>query len=155
MSYTVYVAGTFNVLTEGHKKLLKTAVDCMDGFRMIYVYITDGAWIEERKEVPIRLRRQRECDILDYLYECGVKPHRIITHTLNRTNLCDEFVDFVDETDILVCSSETRANSEALLSRVPEIRRPKLVVLERDPSMPSSTQIIKKSLERDPVTVIR
>lgn len=155
MSYTVYVAGTFNVLTEGHKKLLRTAVDCMEGFRMIHVYITSGAWIEERKEVPIRSRRQREYDVLDYLYECGVKSHRIIIDDLYKTSLCDEFVDFVNETDILVCSSETRANSEALLSEVPECRRPKLVVLERDPSMPSSTQIIKKSLERDPVTVVR
>lgn len=155
MSYTVYVAGTFNVLTDGHKKLLKTAVDCMEGFRAIYVYITEGSWIEERKEVPVRSKRQRKYDVLDYLYECGVKPHRIIMSDLYRPNLCEEFIDMVDETDILVCSSETRANSEALLNQIPESRRPKLVVLERDPSMPSSTQIIKKSLERDPVTVVR
>ena len=53
-------------------------------------------------------------------------------------------------TDVLVCSSETRAKAEECISTIPEDRRPRVVVVERDPSMPSSTQIIKTSIQGVP-----
>lgn len=73
MSYTVYVAGTFNVLTEGHKKLLKTAVDCMEGFRFLAVNVTLGFDYLRNEGVSSRNIKWRIGDIRRFLTrECGL-----------------------------------------------------------------------------------
>ncbi len=155
MTYTVYVAGTFNVLTEGHKKLLKTAVDSTEGYRYLAAYVTaDGSLYTRNKEVPVRDSKYRCGDVRRFLTrECGLDEGQFGVFGLHGWygNMDIPW----SRTDILVCSSETRANAESFVDTIPESKRPKLVVLERDPSMPSSTQIIQESLERPSVTVVR
>ncbi len=154
MSFTVFVAGTFNVLTEGHKKLLRTAVECMEGFRHICVYITVDDWARH-KSVPVRPQSWRREDVCSFLgKECGLRIDQYSCGWLSHVDADyqrAEFRNSVDETDILVCSSETRENAEKLV----EGTGCRLVVLERDPSMPSSTDIIKKSLAGEKVEVVR
>lgn len=152
MSYTVYVAGTFNVLTEGHKKLLKLAVEEMEGFRRLRVYITKGDWMN--KSVPVRNWAWRADDVDRFLKdECGLDPYRFCISPLEGDSVDNHVFDRCDATDTLVCSSETRANAEKLLpDREDSI---KLAVLERDPAMPSATETIRKSMNRERIRVIR
>lgn len=149
MTYMVFVAGTFNVLTDGHKKLLRTAVENTEGFRHLMVFITRGAWVQ--KEVPVRDWEWRKDDVLSFLTgECGMRPScvEIVPISSPCGNPCAMPVPGI--TDVLVCSSETRAKAEECISTIPEDRRPRVVVVERDPSMPSSTQIIKTSIQGVP-----
>lgn len=150
MTYEVFVAGTFNVLTEGHRKLLKLAVEEMEGFRHLNVYVTRGEWAN--KSVPVRNWAWRADDVKRFLMkECGLDPDQFDILPLKHV-LGDEF-DKCDATDTLVCSSETRANAEKLLpDREDGI---KLVVLERDPDMPSATETIRKSMDRKRIREVR
>ncbi len=149
MTYMVYVAGTFNVLTEGHRKLLRTAVAEMEGFRHLDVYVTSGDWMN--KSVPVRNWAWRVNDVYRFLVnECGLDPEQFDIRPLKLVT-GHEF-DNCDATDTLVCSSETRANAEKLLpDREDGI---KLVVLERDPEMPSATETIRKSMNRERIRVV-
>ncbi len=151
MSFTVYVAGTFNVLTEGHRRLLKIAVKEMEGFRRLHVYVSKGDWMN--KSVPVRNWAWRADDVDRFLTkECGLDPYRFCISPLE-SDSADGVFDRCDATDTLVCSSETRANAEKLLpDREDSI---KLVVLERDPNMPSATETIRKSMNRERIRVVR
>lgn len=153
MTYSVYVAGTFNVLTEGHKRLLKVAVDETEGFRTLCVYVTNDTCFFKSKEVPVRGYEQRCKDVRRFLIKgCGLDEDQFIIRPLYSE---PKMKAAWSRTDVLVCSSETRENAEVLLSKIRQSWRPRLVVLERDPSIPSSTEIIKKSLEREKVEVVK
>ena len=154
MTYEVYVAGTFNVLTEGHKKLLSIAVREMEEFRHLSVYVTNDMSYFKDKEVPVRAFERRCGDVRRYLtYEHGLEKDQFEIWPLQPTSE-KKARAWWSKTDVLVCSSETRNNAEGLLSKIPESNRPKLVVLERDKA-PSSTDIIKKSLSGERVEVVR
>ncbi len=154
MTYEVYVAGTYNVLTDGHKKLLSVAVREMEDFRHLSVYVTDDMSYFKDKEVPVRAFQRRCADVKRYLTrEHGLDEDQFDIWPL-QPETGRRASAWWSRTDVLVCSSETRTNAEEILSRIPESNRPKLVVLERD-NMPSSTDIIKKSLEGEKVEVVR
>lgn len=147
MSYTVYVGGTFNVLHEGHRKLLRKAVECMGEFRHLEVGVTASAWA--KRDVPVRNAEWRRQDVLHYLTdELGVRPDRI-EFTIISSDCPVAMVRDLDATDILVCSTETEQAGRRCLSRVSEDVRPRLVVVSRDRGMRSSTDIIKEDLAHE------
>lgn len=147
MSYTVYVGGTFNVLHEGHRKLLRKAVECMGEFRHLEVGITASNWV--KRDVPVRNSEWRKMDVMHFLTdELGVRPDRVWFTLI--TGECPMAVTRdTDATDILVVSSETESAGRRCLERLPEGSRPRLVVVSRDKGMKSSTDIIKEDLAHD------
>lgn len=142
MSYTVYVRGTFNVLTEGHRRLLSKAVECMDTYRHIEVGVTLSRWAD--KEVPVRCGEWRRLDVYHFLVDdCKVRPDRVETVMLADNPFVQ--ISNADATDVVVCSTATATETRAMLNKLPSDRRPRLVVVPHDGS-PSSTDIVKEAM---------
>ena len=152
MSYTVYVAGTFNVLTEGHKRLLKIAIKEMEEFRHLKVYVTDDEFYYRNKKVPVRDFERRCNDVRRFLVkECGLDDDQFDILSLRP----ETKILWWAATDVLVCSTETMVNAMKLWENIWPNVRPRLAILERDPAMQSSTDIIKASLKRKKMEVIK
>jgi len=145
MTFTVYAAGTFNVLTKGHEKLLKAAIDQMEGFRHLQVYVTrDQSKETACKAVPVRPYDWRAGDVRRFLKRCGLDDDQF------RVDPMPDPLPAVDKTDTLVCTNEFDVMERA--KRLTAYGTGcKLVIIRRVPGIPSSTQVIMKSLKREDI----
>ena len=103
---TVAVAGTFDVLHDGHKALLKRAFEVGD---RVYVGITSDRMASEGREeyVPMEIRRR---ELESYLHTLG--PFSLFE--------IDDIYgpdDVMDDVDVLVVSEETLNNGNILNDR--------------------------------------
>lgn len=100
------VAGTFDVLHDGHRRLLERAFQSGD---TVYVGITSDRMASQSREdyIPLYLRKKALCSYLDTL-----GPYRIF-------EIDDMYgpSEMMDDVDVLVVSEETGANGEKVNER--------------------------------------
>lgn len=144
----VCFSGTFNVLHIGHKKLIDKAFELAgkDGF--VYIGITHGEMIENKKyKIPFE---QRIYNLKNYLESKGYKRN------VSVEVIYDEFDKAATgEYDAMIVSVETVKNGEELNKiRVKNGKKPvKLIqiphVLAEDNKPISSTRILNKEIDEE------
>lgn len=140
MSY-VFVAGTFNVFHDGHKRLLDKALEVQrenDGSAII-VGVTTDEYARTHKDVPVDNLWIRGLRVDVYLRSKGY-PFGLIW-PIDGPGIPPDFPTSRD--DVLICASDTKDNAMDALAAIPEERRPRMVVIWRDPAMPSSSDMIR------------
>lgn len=139
MSY-IFVAGTFNVFHDGHRRLLDRAIDEQrKNGGMLVVGVTTNEYARTHKDVPIRDYNERYLDVENYLISRNARPYHI--RSIDGPGIPSDVITSRD--DVLVCASDTKDNAMDALAAIPEERRPRMVVIWRDPTMPSSSDIIR------------
>lgn len=140
MNY-VFVAGTFNVFHDGHKRLLDKAleVQCENDGSAIIVGVTTDEYARAHKDVPVNDFWIRAWEVEKHLRFKGCPFSKI--WPIDGPGVPPDFPTSRD--DVLVCASDTKDNAMDALAAIPEERRPRMVVIWRDPAMPSSSDIIR------------
>lgn len=136
----IFVAGTFNVFHEGHRRLLDRAIDEQRrNGGVLAVGITTDEYARAHKDVPVNDYGDRSGAVREYL-----AYRRAIPYTMLRINGPGIPPDFpTSRDDVLICARDTKDNAMDALAAIPEERRPRMVVIWRDPAMPSSSDIIR------------
>lgn len=136
----IFVAGTFNVFHNGHRRLLDRAIDEQrkNGGTLV-VGVTTNEYARAHKDVPVNNYKDRCGEVKNHLAYKRAIPSLI--WPIDGPGIPPDFPTTRD--DVLVCASDTKDNAMDALAAIPEERRPRMVVIWRDPAMPSSSDIIR------------
>jgi len=148
----VCIAGTFNVLHKGHKVLLHKAFEIAGSTGMVYIGVTEGKMLMEKKHiVPFHKRINT---ITDYLHSQGYQHHYKIFSIQDKIGPAA-----YEPYDAIIVSPETHSNAEEINKvRKQHGKKPLQIidvphVLADDNKPISSTRILNKEIDEEGRTI--